>query len=329
MKYRPRTSIIIPVYNGSNYLKQAIESALGQSYDNLEVIVVNDGSSDEGATENIATSFGDRIRYLTKDNGGVSTALNMGLRAMTGEWFFWLSHDDLYHPRRVEEDILFLENHQQARVVFGTVIRIDDQGKNLGRVHYPITHVTCPHHSMLLGGPNACSLAIHRSCFEVAGYFNEDNRTTQDVEITIRLATCFEFHHNPHAVVYSREHQQRGTHVLSERQKQDRQVLGQWFYTSMTFNQIFGNIEMSREQQAQAWFWLASVYHYFLCPEYEEECYKKAFSHGCGIRPAWRLKRILRRIQRNPKWEKWVLRLYALHDAILWAKQKPINSERK
>ena len=67
-------SIVIPVYNGANYLSEAIDSALAQTYKNIEIIVVNDGSKDDGATEKVALSYGDKIRYFHKENGGVSSA---------------------------------------------------------------------------------------------------------------------------------------------------------------------------------------------------------------------------------------------------------------
>lgn len=103
--YNPLVSIIIPVYNGSNYLKQSIDSALEQTYKNIEVIVVNDGSDDDGVTESIALSYGEKIRYFYKENGGVSTALNLGISKMKGEWFSWLSHDDLYLPDKIKSQI--------------------------------------------------------------------------------------------------------------------------------------------------------------------------------------------------------------------------------
>ena len=81
----PKVSIIIPVYNGANYMREAIDSALAQTYTNIEVVVVNDGSRDDGATREVALSYGDRIRYIEKENGGVSSALNRGIRDMTGE----------------------------------------------------------------------------------------------------------------------------------------------------------------------------------------------------------------------------------------------------
>ncbi len=93
-KNLPKVSIIIPVYNGEKYVSLAIESALRQTYSNLEIIVVNDGSTDK--TDKICRSYGNKIRYIKKENGGVSTALNVGIDNMTGEYFSWLSHDDLY-----------------------------------------------------------------------------------------------------------------------------------------------------------------------------------------------------------------------------------------
>ena len=108
--YQPKISIVIPAYNASNYLAEAIDSALAQTYPNVEIIVVNDGSKDEGATEQIALSYGDKIRYFSKENGGSSSALNMGIANMTGEWFSWLSHDDLYLPNKLERQIEYIHS---------------------------------------------------------------------------------------------------------------------------------------------------------------------------------------------------------------------------
>ncbi len=107
-EFHPLVSIVIPVYNGSNYLREAIDSALAQTYDNIEILVINDGSNDNGATEAIAKSYGDKIRYFSKENGGVATALNMGIENMRGEYFSWLSHDDVYESDKIKVNIEFL-----------------------------------------------------------------------------------------------------------------------------------------------------------------------------------------------------------------------------
>ena len=113
----PLVSIIIPVYNGSNYLKKAIDSALNQTYSNIEIIVVNDGSTDEGKTEQIAKSYGSKIRYIKKENGGVSSALNEGIREMKGTYFSWLSHDDEYCADKIEKQIESLKKVNNPRTV--------------------------------------------------------------------------------------------------------------------------------------------------------------------------------------------------------------------
>ena len=99
-KFNPLVSIIIPVYNGENYVAEAIDSALAQTYDNIEIIVVNDGSEDR--TDEICKSYGNKIRYFKKENGGTSTALNLGIKNMNGEYFSWLSHDDKYYPNKIK-----------------------------------------------------------------------------------------------------------------------------------------------------------------------------------------------------------------------------------
>ena len=103
--YSPKISIVIPAYKASNYLAEAIESAIAQTYENIEIIVVNDGSPDDGATRAVAEKYIDKIRYFEKENGGSSSALNRGIAEMQGEWFSWLSHDDLYEPRKVQRQI--------------------------------------------------------------------------------------------------------------------------------------------------------------------------------------------------------------------------------
>ena len=73
--YNPKVSIVIPAYNAANYLAEAIDSALNQTYPNIEIVVVNDGSNDDGITRQICQSYGDKIRYFEKENGGCAMPL--------------------------------------------------------------------------------------------------------------------------------------------------------------------------------------------------------------------------------------------------------------
>ena len=117
MPHSKKVSIIIPVYNGSNFLRDAIDSALAQTYESTEVIVVNDGSNDNGATARIARSYGKKIKYYEKPNGGVATALNYGIEKMTGDYFSWLSHDDMYEKKKIEEQIRFLSEYDPEKTI--------------------------------------------------------------------------------------------------------------------------------------------------------------------------------------------------------------------
>src|SRR5579872_6915564 len=101
-------SICMPVFNGGQYFKIALDSALAQDYPDVEIIVVNDGSTDDGETEKIALEKRDRIHYIHQENRGVAGALNTAISNMTGEYFAWLSHDDIHLPHKTSSQIAFL-----------------------------------------------------------------------------------------------------------------------------------------------------------------------------------------------------------------------------
>ncbi len=192
MKNLPLVSIIIPVYNGSEYVKEAIDSALNQTYVNKEILLINDGSCDKGKTEEIALSYGNKIRYFFKENGGVSSALNLGIREMRGEYFSWLSHDDVYDSKKVEkqvDDVLKLQSKGEAvsDILFyclGSLM--DANGKTIRSVGKGFKEG-------LYSGPDAlqkmfkghmfggCAFLIPKQMFDRIGGFDEDMRYMQDV----------------------------------------------------------------------------------------------------------------------------------------------------
>jgi glycosyltransferase involved in cell wall biosynthesis len=94
-----KISIIIPVYNGEKYLAECIESCINQTFNDYEIIVINDGSTDD--TVNIATSY-KNIKVISKNNGGTGSALNLGIDNMSGDWFKWVSADDVLLPNALE-----------------------------------------------------------------------------------------------------------------------------------------------------------------------------------------------------------------------------------
>src|SRR5690606_15704202 len=125
-QFHPKISIVIPVYNGTNYMREAIDSALAQSYDNKEIIVINDGSNDNGKTLALAQTYGNKIRLSDKPNGGVASALNTGIESATGEYISWLSHDDVYPADKLEKQVTYLNTIDDKKtILFGDYAIID------------------------------------------------------------------------------------------------------------------------------------------------------------------------------------------------------------
>lgn len=189
---KPLVSIIIPVYNGENYMREAIDSALAQTYENVEILVVNDGSTDNQRTEQIALSYGDRIRYISKKNGGSSSALNEGIKNMKGDYFSWLSHDDLYRPDKIEKQVAacsLINPNDTVVVCHGELI--DTNGNAMmskpehmkGRADAAASLARLSHGK----GINGCGILISRALIERTGYFDEEMVYLNDLDYWWRL----------------------------------------------------------------------------------------------------------------------------------------------
>lgn len=193
---------------------------MAQTYSNIEIIVINDGSSDGGATEAIALSYGERIRYFSKQNGGVASALNMAIENMNGEYFSWLSHDDLYFEQKVERQIEFL-----------SAIPSEVRSKDI--VYSDYAHFTNSLDKVTLkkmpGVPprefrywltvdnilNGCTLLIPKSAFSISGRFDTQLRTTQDYDLWFRMAKEYQFRHMGECLVKSRLHPNQGSRTMA------------------------------------------------------------------------------------------------------------------
>ena len=214
----PLVSIVIPVYNGANYLRHAIDSALAQSYENCEVIVVNDGSTD--ATDEICQSYGDRIRYFSKANGGVATAVNLGIENMRGEYFSWLSHDDMYYLDKVESEIAALSRMADKTMpVFGNFDCIDVPGKRF----YGFSELNSHAQHNLSSGVyalfyelvNANTMLLHKMEFERFGMFDIDLKSTQDYALWFKVFRNRELCYMNRPVAITRFHPMQGTNTIS------------------------------------------------------------------------------------------------------------------
>lgn len=218
-QFDPKVSIIIPVYNGAKYLAEAIDSALAQTYSNIEIIVVNDGSTDAGASERVALAYGERIRYAAKPNGGVATALNRGVEEMTGDYFSWLSHDDLYLPDKVETQIkALLQMPDPRRCVLYSDYEVftDDPAAGTPYILQHMAPEDFRYYITIANALHGCTLLVPRQAFAEHGGFNPALRTTQDYDLWFRMAETYAFVHQPVILVRARSHAEQGTLQMLE-----------------------------------------------------------------------------------------------------------------
>lgn len=253
--YNPLVSIIIPVYNGSNFLKKAIDSAISQTYENIEIIVVNDGSTDDNQTEEIALSYGEKIKYYKKENGGCASALNYGISKMNGEWFSWLSHDDEYSKDKVKSAIDIVQNfnlsHSNTIIVCENTV-IDANGKEMlcekPNGKYINFSADAMFKKFMKGRAlNGCALLIPKKAIDKVGLFNEKYIFILDwiywVELALNGCCFFEY---PEVLVKNRRHkaqvsvqklhllkdeQNRYLLELSEKLQSEQQLVLLWIYS--------------------------------------------------------------------------------------------------
>src|ERR1035438_7875002 len=169
-----KVSVIIPVYNGEAYVGQAIDSALAQTYTDSEVIVVDDGSKD--STRQIIESYGHKVRAVHKPNGGTSSALNAGIRLAQGEFIAWLSHDDLFLPRKSEAQVNYLRTNPALAACYSDFFIIDGEGRHLSEVKAGMGCTKTEKVRQLFASTNinGCTMLIRAEVFQKLGLFRED-----------------------------------------------------------------------------------------------------------------------------------------------------------
>ena len=195
MAFSPLVSIIIPVYNGSNFVKEAIDSALSQTYKNIEIIVVNDGSTDGGATEKICLGYRERITYYKKENGGCSSAINYGIKQANGDFISWLSHDDLYDSKKIETQVSFYEKYSldpEKTLISNSGRLIDSNGD---KIYHPadsfrgfLDSKDMFKHLLFKKCFNGCGLLIPKALFDDGLYFRENMKFVLDWNLWLKFA---------------------------------------------------------------------------------------------------------------------------------------------
>ena len=200
-------SVVIPAYNHSRYLRQAVDSALGQTLGPAEVFVVDDGSTDE--TSQVLSAYGNRIRVIRQMNCGVSSARNNGAKAATGDFLAFLDADDVWLPRKLELQAARFVASPRLGLVHCGVQDINEHGDPRsshlngleGRVAKELLLFRRP---VILGGGSG--MMIRRAVFERVGGFDEQLSTSADWDLFYRIAARYQIGFVPELLLRYRVH---------------------------------------------------------------------------------------------------------------------------
>jgi glycosyltransferase involved in cell wall biosynthesis len=186
-------SVIIPTYNMAHYLPQAVQSALGQSYANVEVQIVDDGSTDD--TPHIVRQWDghSRVRVHRQTNGGLSHARNQGVALSRGRFIALLDADDIWMPEKLSWQMPLFQGRPEVGVVYSDFERMDGEGHPLPKGPTHMHRGWVSGRLLIENFVPASSAVVRRECFERHGGFDVALRTGEDYEMWLRLSAHYQF----------------------------------------------------------------------------------------------------------------------------------------
>jgi len=202
--------VIIPAYNAAGYLPFAIESVMSQTFEDWQILLVDDGSTDNTAevVAPFAQRLGAKLKYIRQENRGLPAARNTAIRNSDAEFLALLDADDVWLPIRLEESVKALRERPQAGMAYGLVTGIDPEDRlgppwvgNLSDVEGHIArqiytrkvHLPCP------------TITFRRRCVDEVGMFDETMRATEDRDLWLRIALRYEVAFVPKILAYYRQ----------------------------------------------------------------------------------------------------------------------------
>ncbi|MCF4970310.1 glycosyltransferase [Nostoc sp. CMAA1605] len=190
---KPTISVIIPVYNGEKTIQETIQSVLNQTFSSIEIIVINDGSTD--ATLNIIESIDDpRLRVFSYPNAGLAASRNRGLSHRVGQFVSFLDADDLWTADKLYSQLQLLEENPDAAVVYSWTDYIDSDGRFLKAGRHTTVMGDVYQHLLIWNFlENGSNPLIRYDAIRMVGNFDETLKAAEDWDMWLRLAACYKF----------------------------------------------------------------------------------------------------------------------------------------
>jgi len=191
----PLVSIITPTYNREEYLVFAIESVLSQSFKDFEMLIIDDGSTDNTKDLVKRYRYDQRIHYFYQQNKGQSVARNTGLKQARGEYICFLDSDDLFKPDKLTRQIAFLKSNPEISITHSDEELIDEKG-HVFSMYNMKRHSGILYEKLLIDNfVSIGTVMVRRECFDELGMFDESIKVADDYELWLRFATKYKFHY--------------------------------------------------------------------------------------------------------------------------------------
>ena len=224
----PKVSVIIPSYNCEKYIRETIDCILAQTHKNIEVIVVDDGSTDN--TQDIVASYGEPVRLIKQSNARVCAARNRGIQEANGEYICLMDHDDYWFPEKIARQIEILETSPEIGGVFSAFIcwKQNNQGEfpapdSYRDVSDEITDDIDPeysgwiHHQLLLDCWILTSTSMFRAeVFQICGNFDVALPYSEDWDLWFRIAQKYQLIKLRRPTTLYRQHAEQGNRIVRD-----------------------------------------------------------------------------------------------------------------
>jgi glycosyltransferase involved in cell wall biosynthesis len=188
----PKVSVIIPAYNAMAYLPETLDSVLRQSFQDIEVLIINDGSSDN-ILQWVANITDPRVKLISQENQRLAAARNTGIAHAKGEYIALLDADDLWEPTKLEKQVRCLDDNSTVGLVHTWTLLIDSESNNTGKVLTPQLEGDAWQQIVQKNTIVVSSVMVRASCLEIVGEFERDLHYCEDYDMWIRFASRYAF----------------------------------------------------------------------------------------------------------------------------------------
>lgn len=222
----PKVSVIIPAYNLMTYLPETVNNVLAQTYEDFELIIVDDGSRDH-TSEWVSQQQDPRIRLITQNNMGLAGASNTGIVAAQGEYIAFIDADDLWESTKLAQQVEILDRNSEIGIVYTWVTYMNERGESTGRIVktkaegyiwqdlIEVNQIEC-----------GSVIMIRRSCFEEVGLFDTNLKSyVPDWDMWLRLALQYQFKVIRQPLVYYRQRASSGSRNIAQMERSFNLVL--------------------------------------------------------------------------------------------------------